>query len=74
MAKAPKKATKKAAKTYKGKSMKLGGGGRFKKGADKLTSEGYSKEAAGAIMASAGRKKYGGTKMAKMSGAARKKK
>lgn len=54
------------------KSMKLGGGGRFAAGVKKLTGKGYSKKSAGAIMASAGRKKYGAKKMAKMSAAGRK--
>ena len=56
----------KSAGTYKGKSMKLGGGGRFAKGKDKLKSEGYSDAMAGAVMATMGRKKYGEKKMAKM--------
>jgi hypothetical protein len=61
-----KKTTKKVVtpKTYKGKSMKPGGGGRFAKLQDELVVEGKSKEAAGAIAASVGRKKYGAAKMA----------
>jgi hypothetical protein len=47
-----------------GDSMKLGGGGRFKKFTGKLESEGYSAKSADAIAASAGRKKYGGKKFA----------
>ena len=54
------------AQTYKGKSMALGGGGRFAKLTDKLKSEGKSTAAAKAIAASVGRKKYGATKMAKL--------
>lgn len=47
---------------------KLGSGGRFKAGVKNIESrEGLSKEAAGAIMAKAGRAKYGKKKMAKMS-------
>lgn len=46
------------------KSMKLGGGGRFQKGVQEImSSEGYTKERASAIMAAAGRKKYGALKM-----------
>ena len=56
----------------KKKSMDLGGGGRFAAGKAKLESEGKSPESAGAIMASAGRKKYGAAKMAKWSAAGRK--
>jgi hypothetical protein len=58
-----KKSSKKVA-TYKGKSLKPGGGGQFAKLQDELMSEGKSKEAAGAIAATVGRKKYGNTKMA----------
>lgn len=50
---------------------KLGSGGRFKAGVKKLTGKGYSKKSAGAIMAAAGRKKYGAAKMAKWSAAGR---
>lgn len=53
--------------------MKLGGGGRFAKLSGKLESQGKSPEAAKAIAASIGRKKYGAAKMAKMSAAGRKK-
>lgn len=52
------------AKTYKGKSMKPGGGGKFQKLKDELTTEGKSPEAAAAIAATVGRKKYGAKKMA----------
>ena len=53
---------------------KLGSGARFKAGAKKIQEkEGLSKKSAGAIMAKAGRKKYGAKKMAKMSAAGRKK-
>lgn len=54
-------------KTYEGKSMKLGGGGRFAKMENALEENGYSKESAGAITASHGRKMYGKKKMASMS-------
>lgn len=60
------------AKTYKGKSTRLGGGGRFKEGVDKIMSKGTSKKEAEAIMANAGRKKYGAKKMAEMSATGRK--
>lgn len=56
--------TKEKTKTYKGKSMELGGGGKFAKLQDELMAEGKSKESAGAIAASVGRKKYGASKMA----------
>jgi len=49
-----------------GKSMKLGGGGRFKKLVKSLKSKGKSAGSAAKIAASIGRKKYGGKKMASM--------
>jgi len=51
---------------------KLGTGARFKAGVSKLTSKGYSKKRAGAIMATAGRKKYGKAKFQKLAAAGRK--
>ena len=62
------------AKTYKGKSMKLGGGGRFAKLEDEVSKgyekKGMSKEKAekigGAVAAVKGREKYGAKKMASM--------
>jgi hypothetical protein len=48
------------------KSMRLGGGGRFKKGQEAMERKGMSKDEAGAIMASEGRKKYGKKKMSRM--------
>jgi len=57
----------KKAKTYKGKSLKLGGGGKFKKLTDELVSEGKSEDAAAGIAASIGRKKYGKKKMTEWS-------
>lgn len=51
-------------KTYKGKSMKPGGGGRFARLKDELQTEGKSPESAAAIAAAVGRKKYGNKKMA----------
>lgn len=42
-----------------GKSMKLGGGGRFARLVSKLKGEGKSEESAKAIAASVGREKYG---------------
>lgn len=53
--------------------MKLGGGGRFQKLTNKLESKGKSPEAAKAIAASVGIKKYGTEKMAKMAAKGRKK-
>lgn len=62
------------AKTYKGKSMKLGGGGRFAKLSDSVA-QGYIKSGMSAEHAKAigkavaavkGRAKYGAKKMSKM--------
>jgi hypothetical protein len=68
--KTPKKdyesAKKKIADEYKGKSMKPGGGGRFKKMVDDLMKRGKSRKQAEAIAANAGRKKYGAAKFDKM--------
>lgn len=56
------------------KSKKLGDGGRFKAGVEKIEKkEGYGKERASSIMAAAGRKKYGASKMASMAAKGRKK-
>ena len=44
--------------SYKGKSMKLGGGGRFAKLTAKVQAQGYSKESAKAVAAAVGRAKY----------------
>lgn len=62
----------KKAKTYKGKSMRLGGGGRFAKFVDSLKKSGKSEEQARAIAYKAGVKKYGKGKMAKMAAAGKK--
>ena len=54
------------------KSMKLGGGGRFAAGSAAIQRrEGLSKSSADAIMAAAGRRKYGAKKMASMASAGR---
>lgn len=53
---------------------KLGSGKRFAAGVKKLESKGKSEESAKAIMAAAGRAKYGNAKMAKMAAAGRKRK
>ena len=63
---------KKTPKTYKGKSMKPGGGGKFAKMEDRLKSEGKSAESAAAIAASIGRKKYGAKKMGNWAAAGKK--
>jgi hypothetical protein len=63
---------KKKAKTYKGKSLKPGGGGQFAKMTDALKEKGMSEERAKAIAAAAGRKKYGAKKMAQFAAAGRK--
>lgn len=52
------------AKTYEGKSLKPGGGGRFEKLKDSIVSSGKTSTVASAIAASVGRKKYGNKKMA----------
>lgn len=59
-------------KSYKGKSTKPGGGGRFSKLVDKLKGEGKSEDAAKGIAAAAGRAKYGASKMQKWSASGRK--
>lgn len=51
---------------------KVGDGSRFKSFVKKVEAEGKSAEAAKAIAASAGRKKYGGKRMSKMAAAGRK--
>lgn len=54
---------------YKGKSMRPGGGGRFKKMTDQLEREGRTADEA----KSAGRKKYGKKRMAEWAKRGRKK-
>ena len=55
------------AKTFKGKSLKLGGGGKFAKGvADIMAKSGITKKGAAAIMAIRGRAKYGSKRFNKM--------
>lgn len=61
------------AKTYKGKSLVTGGGGKFAKLRDAIMGEGKSKESADKIAASVGRKKSGAKKMEQMAAAGRKK-
>lgn len=51
---------------------KLGSGVRFKSGVKKIMAKGLSKKSAGAIMANAGRKKYGKSKFQKLAAAGRK--
>jgi hypothetical protein len=65
---------KKMTKTYDGKSMKLGGGGRFAKLSDEIQATGKSKASADAIAASIGRKKLGKTNFQKLASNGRKKK
>jgi hypothetical protein len=60
------------AKSYKGKSMRLGGGGRFAKFVDSLKKSGKSEEQARAIAYKSGVKKYGKEKMKKMATAGKK--
>lgn len=59
--------------SYKGKSMKLGAGGRFAKLAAKVQAQGYSKESAKAVAAAVGRAKYGKKKFQAMAAKGRKK-
>lgn len=64
--------TKSKAKTYQGKSLKKGGGGKFEKMKDAIMATGKSEKAAKAITASAGRKKYGKDEFQKMASTGRK--
>lgn len=54
------------AKTFKGKSMKLGGGGKFAKLKSKVQAEGHSAAYAAGVAAKIGREKYGAKKMSSM--------
>lgn len=54
------------------KKPKLGSGGRFDALQKSIEKEGKSKQAAGAIAAAIGRKKYGAKKMASMAAKGRK--
>lgn len=54
-------------RSYRGKSTRLGGGGRFAMLVDELMDEGYSYESAQNIAASIGRKRYGARKFASLS-------
>jgi hypothetical protein len=60
------------ANTYKGKSLKPGGGGRFAKLVDRLRQRGMSEKRARAVAASVGRRKYGAKQMAAWSAQGRK--
>jgi hypothetical protein len=61
-----------AAKRYKGKSLRPGGGGRFARLKDAMMSqEGYSENRASAIAAAVGRRKYGKRRFAEMAAAGR---
>lgn len=59
--------------TYKGKSNKLGGGGRFAQMVDSMAQKGMPAKRAKAIAAAAGRKKYGKARFQKMATKGRKK-
>ena len=63
---------KKRPATYKGKSTKPGGGGRFADAVDAMTKKGLPVSEAKAIAAKQGRKKYGAKKMTQFSVAGRK--
>jgi hypothetical protein len=60
------------ASTYKGKSLKPGGGGRFARLVDRLRARGYSEKRARAIAATIGRRKYGSKQMAQWAAQGRK--
>lgn len=60
------------AKTFQGKSMAKGGGGKFAKGVSNIEKKGTPAKEAAAIMAAAGRKKYGKTEFQKMAAAGKK--
>lgn len=64
--------TKKMPKTYKGKSTKPGGGGRFAKAVDAMEKKGLPASEAKAVAAKQGRAKYGAKKMAQYAAAGRK--
>lgn len=64
------KKVKKMSKKFAGKSMKLGGGGRFAKLKSKLASKGVKNP--GAVASVVGRKKFGAKKMASMAKAGKK--
>ena len=67
-----KKLEKKMPKTYKGKSTAKGMGGHFAMMKDAIMKTGKSPEAAAAITASAGIKKYGQKEMTRMAAAGKK--
>lgn len=58
--------------TYKGKSNKIGGGGRFAQTVDAIEKSGVSPKEARAIAAIQGRKRYGAKRFAQMAAAGRK--
>lgn len=60
--------------SYKGKSNRVGGGGRFAQVVDKIKKSGVSTKEAKAIAAIQGRKKYGAKRFAAMAAAGRKRK
>ena len=57
--------------TYRGKSLRPGGGGRFQRLVDRLRARGLSEKRARAIAASIGRRKYGAKQMAQWAAAGR---
>jgi len=60
------------ASTYKGKSLRPGGGGRFARLVDRLKQRGYSTQRARAVAATIGRRKYGAKQMAQWAAQGRK--
>jgi hypothetical protein len=62
----------KSKKTFKGKSMRVGGGGKFAKGVADIMAKGLPKKMAEGIMAIRGRAKYGKKKFQAMAIAGKK--
>ncbi len=62
------------AQSYRGRSLKLGSGGRFQRLVDKLRGQGKSKESAQKIAAMVGRKKLGKARFQKLAAKGRKRK
>lgn len=62
---------KKEPKTYRGKSTREGGGGKFAEIADKAAKEYGSKEAGERVAAAVGRRELGSKKMGELSAAGR---
>ena len=57
--------------TYRGKSLRPGGGGRFARQRDALMAKGYTADSADRIAAWSGRRKYGKARFQAMAAAGR---